>query len=251
MPSRPPSIKQRNMNYNSMLTSALSSSPASFYTPNDTPHLQPQLEDELSRVDSTDLPQRHRLGESRITARTNSSDTLNMHRCSCSRQVVVQSPKDDETDDEQQPLLIRNRQQMPRPGWLEILSDGISKCSASLYLENTGSVARDHLANERTYLAWLRSSLSTISVGVGITQLFRLDRAVEHDPHLQTWGRPVGLMFICMAMIFLCFGFVRYFHSQTTMTKGYFPASRGIVLSTSAMTFLSMCALLLAVFFKR
>lgn len=86
---------------------------------------------------------------------------------------------------------------------------------------------------------------------IGITQLFRLDRAVEHDPYLRTWGRPVGLIFIFMAMLFLSFAFVRYFHCQTTMIKGYFPASRGIVVFTSTLTLLSMIALLLAVFFKR
>ncbi|KAI9310754.1 hypothetical protein BX666DRAFT_1818897, partial [Dichotomocladium elegans] len=115
-------------------------------------------------------------------------------------------------------------------------------------LENSGSVARDHLANERTFLAWLRTSLSTISVGIGITQLFRLDRAVEHDSQLRTWGRPVGLIFILMSILFLFFAFVRYFHCQATMVKGYFPASRGIVLFTAASTFLSMVALLFAVY---
>ncbi|GAA5872734.1 hypothetical protein JCM8547_006329 [Rhodosporidiobolus lusitaniae] len=41
-------------------------------------------------------------------------------------------------------------------------------------LENKGSVARDHLANERTFLAWLRTSLGLASIGIAITQLFRL-----------------------------------------------------------------------------
>ncbi|KAL8290419.1 hypothetical protein RQP46_002677 [Phenoliferia psychrophenolica] len=51
-------------------------------------------------------------------------------------------------------------------------------------LENKGSVARDHLANERTYLAWLRTSLSLASIGIAITQLFRLNAsAVSTDPN--------------------------------------------------------------------
>ena len=39
----------------------------------------------------------------------------------------------------------------------------------SLVLENTGSVARDHLANERTWLAYVRTSLSIAGTGVGVS----------------------------------------------------------------------------------
>lgn len=34
-------------------------------------------------------------------------------------------------------------------------------------LENKGAVARDHLAGERTFLAWLRTSLALASIGIG------------------------------------------------------------------------------------
>lgn len=44
----------------------------------------------------------------------------------------------------------------------------------SLRLDNDGAVARDHLANERTYLTWLQSSLAFTSIGVAITQFYRL-----------------------------------------------------------------------------
>lgn len=35
-------------------------------------------------------------------------------------------------------------------------------------INNTGSTARDHLANERTFLAWLRTGLSLIGISLGL-----------------------------------------------------------------------------------
>jgi putative lipase involved disintegration of autophagic bodies len=37
----------------------------------------------------------------------------------------------------------------------------------SLKLQNSGSVARDHLASERTFLAYVRTSLGIVTAGVG------------------------------------------------------------------------------------
>jgi uncharacterized membrane protein YidH (DUF202 family) len=41
-----------------------------------------------------------------------------------------------------------------------------------LRLENSGSVARDHLASERTFLAYVRTSLALASSGLGESPLF-------------------------------------------------------------------------------
>ena len=35
-------------------------------------------------------------------------------------------------------------------------------------LKNEGSTARDHLANERTYLAWIRTSLALVGASIGL-----------------------------------------------------------------------------------
>ncbi|KAB8337213.1 hypothetical protein FH972_021515 [Carpinus fangiana] len=40
---------------------------------------------------------------------------------------------------------------------------------------NTGSVARDHLASERTFLAWLRTGLGFIALGIAIERFAQLD----------------------------------------------------------------------------
>lgn len=61
--------------------------------------------------------------------------------------------------------------------------------SLSLTLDNTGSVARDHLANERTWLAWVRTSLALSTAGIGGCYTFpsfywfwfsRTDARTEH-----------------------------------------------------------------------
>jgi len=111
------------------------------------------------------------------------------------------------------------------------------KFNPSLTLENKASVARDHLANERTFLAWLRTSLSFISIGIAITQLFRLSKtSVNQTNEYDKGGKLLGIAFIILGIVFLSFGIARYFHSQYLMTKGYFPASRGSVIIGAILT---------------
>ncbi|CAN8098740.1 unnamed protein product [Discula destructiva] len=41
--------------------------------------------------------------------------------------------------------------------------------------QNTGSTARDHLASERTFLAWLRTGLGFLALGIAIERFAQLD----------------------------------------------------------------------------
>lgn len=40
---------------------------------------------------------------------------------------------------------------------------------------NTGSVARDHLASERTFLAWIRTGLGFVALGIAVERFSQLD----------------------------------------------------------------------------
>ncbi|KAG0035695.1 hypothetical protein BGZ82_005125 [Podila clonocystis] len=142
--------------------------------------------------------------------------------------------------DEQQkpPLLRRNTGPGGRyidgpehePRWTTRVSAGLRKLytlySPSLTLENKGSIARDHLA---------------------VTQLFRLQHPGSNPNELikvSELGRPLGGSFICLGIMFLWLGTSRYFHNQTVLSYGQFPASRGSVILATV----TVLAVLLACF---
>ncbi|KAL8951261.1 MAG: hypothetical protein Q9222_002763 [Ikaeria aurantiellina] len=121
-------------------------------------------------------------------------------------------------------------------GWWKDLVDKYG----TVELDNKGSVARDHLALERTFLAWLRTSLAFASIGIAITQLFRLNTTITEreglmptnppNAHrLKEIGKPLGATFLGIAIVVLLVGGRRYFESQYWIIRGKFPASRGSI----------------------
>jgi len=112
--------------------------------------------------------------------------------------------------------------------WFRQLKDW----SPSLVLENTGSVARDHLASERTWLSYIRTSLAISAAGVALVQLFTI--AASRSPTtgdqlgatIQKWARPIGAAVVLIGLGVCLLGFVRYFIIQHALTKGKFPTAR-------------------------
>lgn len=103
-------------------------------------------------------------------------------------------------------------------------------------IANTGSVARDHLANERTFLSWTRTGLGFVALGVALAKLQALEAlspALKHDhgdlklPSAALVGSGTGC---------LSYGTIRYFKSMALLQRGLFRpnvAGIGLVALTS------------------
>ncbi|OCH91090.1 hypothetical protein OBBRIDRAFT_704909, partial [Obba rivulosa] len=94
-----------------------------------------------------------------------------------------------------------------------------------LTLENSGSVARDHLASERTFLAYVRTSLTIASTGVALVQLFTIS-AETSNKGLEKYSRPIGATIIIIGLLMLALGIVRYFKVQSALVRGMYPVAR-------------------------
>ena len=88
-------------------------------------------------------------------------------------------------------------------------------------VENTASTARDHLANERTFLAWVRTALGLVGLGVLLERLGAGGEGI---------AVAAGVGFISFGGLCLIYAVSRYLWVAKNLEKGMFPvAIRGPV----------------------
>ncbi len=89
-------------------------------------------------------------------------------------------------------------------------------------VENLESTARDHLANERTFLAWVRTALGLVGLGVLLERL-----GVGGDERITV---AAGVAFISFGGATLIYSLGRYLRVARHLKDGKFPvALRGPV----------------------
>ena len=89
----------------------------------------------------------------------------------------------------------------------------------SLELDHTsdgrsGGNPRDYFALERTYLGWARTSVTIVSFGIVITQLFILQSLDS------TKGKVLGAVLACGGIVTSLLGCIRFLRQQRLLVEG-------------------------------
>ena len=115
-------------------------------------------------------------------------------------------------------------------------------CS-SQYLDNTGSVARDLLAAERTFLAWARTGLGFLGAGTGLFAAYSQSSETSSSGRNLSSEKAQRILPACAALwangaATLAFAIVRYYDVAWYLRINKFPVGKrglaGIIASTAA-----------------
>ncbi len=90
---------------------------------------------------------------------------------------------------------------------------------------------RDHLANERTYLAWMRSGIALLGFGVLIVRIRVLRPPLAPQP--PGFGWKLGLAFSVVGLLMVGLSSLHYFGVRNDIEDdAYEPPDRWVLLST-------------------
>ena len=104
---------------------------------------------------------------------------------------------------------------------------------------NTGSAARDQLANERTYLAWLRTGISVAALGVAVAKF---------APHRGAHAVAAGLILLFAGLLVSVDGTRRDRAVERQLDAGFFaPAGSGAILTATVVTLLALISVLVLI----
>ncbi len=100
-------------------------------------------------------------------------------------------------------------------------------------MPDTSNRARDHLANERTFLAWIRTGVATIVFGfaigrfaIALEEFLRFQGKATQTPGLTVW---LGMVSILFGVVLVFAGLVRYRKTRVQLDTGTFEPAGFII----------------------
>lgn len=118
---------------------------------------------------------------------------------------------------------------------MQILFKSI-KAEAEQPKRRDSSRVRDHLANERTYLAWMRTAIALIGFGVVIIRLRAFHPPLTHQPG---HGWKLGLLFSLIGLLTVLLSTGHYFAVRNDIDSDtYEPPDRWVIIFSLAVLLL-------------
>ena len=118
--------------------------------------------------------------------------------------------------------------------------------------------ATEYLANERTFLAWIRTSIAIISLGFVVAKfsLWLGELAVRLDPHGQAKesgaSLPIGIAMMVLGGLLAALAARRYYVVNKAIQRGRVCADHGLIVLVAGMvTALSLVMILYMLFTAR
>lgn len=110
----------------------------------------------------------------------------------------------------------------------------------------------DHLANERTFLAWIRTSIAIMGFGFVVVKFSLFIRQLSFALNEKTLILPgkgyssvIGIALVIIGALTALLAFLRYRHIEGQLTKGfYFPSFTLSLLMTLAIVIISLLLIL-------
>ena len=95
----------------------------------------------------------------------------------------------------------------------------------------------EHLANERTILAWVRTSIAVMTLGIAINRfslfLLELSRIPEIERMANRHGERVGLGLIILGMVIMMGAAWHYVHVADTIDREVYRPQRFVIIAMS------------------
>ncbi len=111
--------------------------------------------------------------------------------------------------------------------------------------------ASDHLANERTFLAWIRTSIAMMGFGFVIVKFalfIRQITAVLHQPNInanKSFSAVIGVIMVAFGAVIAALSFVRYRTVERQLNNGSYSSSQWLLMVVTASIIIGSILLVL------
>ena len=111
--------------------------------------------------------------------------------------------------------------------------------------------SRDHLANERTFLAWMRTCIGIMAFGFVVVKFSLFVRQIslilgkENIIHQKGYSGIVGIILVAIGTVTAVLSYIRYKRSEKQLNEGYYRHSSLLITVLTVFIFLVSLFLIL------